>query len=111
MSNETEHRFQQRGRNVRTGLTSISISTMVPPEQREVWVAKMLYTLQGVVGTLFETTMTTNSIEEVHAALNSGETRELFDERTNTMENSTIKKTERTLRMVHYKSTLTFRST
>lgn len=49
----------------------------------EVWTAKMLYRVQDVVGTLVETTNLLNSIEEVHAALNLGETREFFEVRTN----------------------------
>ena len=83
MSSETEHRFQQRGRDVQTGLTRISISTMIPSEQREGWVLKMLNILQGVIEQLNETTKAANSIGEVNAALNSGETRGFFNERTN----------------------------
>ena len=80
MSSETEHRFQQRGRDVQTGLTRISISTMISSEQREGWVAKMLIILQGVIEQLNETTKAANSIGEVFAALNSGETRGFFNE-------------------------------
>ena len=56
---------------------------MIPSKQRGVWITTMLYRVQDVVGTLFETTNLWNSIEEVHAALNSGEAREFFDVRTN----------------------------
>ena len=56
---------------------------MIPSKQRGVWITTMLYRVQDVVGTLVETTNLLNSIEEVHAALNSGETREFFEVRTN----------------------------
>ena len=56
---------------------------MIPSKQRGGWITTMIHRVQDVVGTLVETTNLLNSIEEVHAALNSGETREFFEVRTN----------------------------
>ena len=87
---EAEHRFRQRGQEVQTGLTRISISTMIPysefrefRDRQEGWIAKMLNQLQGVMEQWNETTKAANSIEEVNAALTSEEVRGSFDERTN----------------------------
>ena len=90
MSSEAEHRFRQRGQEVQTGLTRISISTMIPysefrefRDRQEGWIAKMLNQLQGVMKQWNETTKAANSIEEVNAVLTSEEVRGSFDERTN----------------------------
>ena len=90
MSSEAEHRFRQRGQEVQTGLTRISISTMIPysefrefRDRQEGWIAKMLNQLQGVMKQWNETTKAANSIEEVNATLTSEEVRGSFDERTN----------------------------
>ena len=84
---EAEHRFRQRGQEVQTGLTRISISTIIPysefRDRQEGWIAKMLNQLQGVMEQWNETTKAANSIEEVNAALTSEEVRGSFDERTN----------------------------
>ena len=85
MSNETEHRFQQRGRNVQTRLTSIATSMQTPPDQQEGWVLRTLEVLQDVMGRLNESVKAVkpNSIEEVSSALSSGETRTFFEKSTN----------------------------
>jgi hypothetical protein len=80
---EVERVRQQRGRDIQTLIARISRSMMIPSKQRGVWITTMLHRVQDVVGTLVETTNLLNSIEEVHAALNSGETREFFEVRTN----------------------------
>ena len=56
---------------------------MIPSKQRGVWITTMIHRVKDVVGTLVETTNLLNSIEEVHAALNSRETREFFEVRMN----------------------------
>ena len=77
---EAEHRFRQRGQEVQTGLTRISIYLIPYSEFREFrdrqegWIAKMLNQLQGVMEQWNETTKAANSIEEVNAALTSEET-------------------------------------
>ena len=80
---KVEQRFQQRGRDAQTWVARISRSTMISSERKEEWIENALNQVQSVIEQLNETIKTTNSIEEVHAALNSGETREFFDERTN----------------------------
>jgi hypothetical protein len=56
---------------------------MISSERKEEWIENVLNQVQGVTEQLKEMIKTANSIEEVHAALSSGETREFFDERTN----------------------------
>ena len=56
---------------------------MIPSKRRGVWITTMLHRVQDVIGTLVETTNLLNSIEEVHTALNSRETREFFEVRMN----------------------------
>ena len=80
MSSETEQRFQERGRNVQTRVTSIASMTK-PPDQQADWAKRKLEVLQGVIGQLNESVKAANSIEEVNAGLTSGETRTFFDER------------------------------
>jgi hypothetical protein len=80
---EVEQRFQQRGRDALTWVARISRSTMIPFERKEDWIENALNRKQGITDQLKEMIKTANSIEEVHATLTSGETREFFDERTN----------------------------
>jgi hypothetical protein len=80
---EVEQRFQQRGRDAQTWVARISRSMMISSERKEEWIENALIQVQSVVAQLNETIKTANSIEEVHAALNSGEAREFFDVRTN----------------------------
>jgi hypothetical protein len=80
---EVEQRFQQRGRDAQTWVARISRSTMIPFERKEEWIENALNQVQDINEQLKEMIKTANSIEEVHATLNSGETREFFDERTN----------------------------
>ena len=74
---------QQRERDIQALIARISRSMMISSKRRGVWITTMLHRVQDVIGTLIETTNLLNSIEEVHAALNSGETREFFEIRTN----------------------------
>ena len=79
---------QQRERDIQTLIARISRSKMISPKQRGRWIKTMIHRVQDVIGTLVETTNLSNSIEEVHTALNSRETREFFEVKMNRLKMS-----------------------